>query len=32
HCMLFLTPENEFSGEKQDISMEEIQAVRDSMA
>jgi ferredoxin-thioredoxin reductase catalytic chain len=32
HCMLFLTPDNEFAGEKQDISMEEIQAVRDSMA
>lgn len=32
HCMLFLTEDNEFSGEKQDISMEEIQVVRDSMA
>lgn len=32
HCMLFLTPDNEFAGDKQDISMEEIQAVRDSMA
>ena len=32
HCMLFLTPENEFSGDKQDIAMEEIQSVRDSMA
>ena len=31
HCMLFLTPDNEFAGDKQDISMEEIQAVRDSM-
>ena len=32
HCMLFLTPDNEFSGEQQDIAMEEIQAVRSSMA
>jgi ferredoxin-thioredoxin reductase catalytic chain len=30
--MLFLTPDNEFAGEMQDIAMEEIQAVRDSMA
>jgi ferredoxin-thioredoxin reductase catalytic chain len=32
HCMLFLTPDNEFAGEQQDIAMEEIQAVRSSMA
>lgn len=32
HCMLFLTPDNEFAGEQQDIAMEEIQAVRDSLA
>lgn len=32
HCMLFLTPDNEFAGDKQDIALEEIQAVRDSMA
>src|SRR4028118_249494 len=32
HCMLFLTPDNEFAGEQQDIAMEEIQAVRNSMA
>ncbi|HAA26352.1 MAG TPA: ferredoxin--nitrite reductase [Cyanobacteria bacterium UBA8553] len=32
HCMLFLTPDNEFSGDKQDIAMEEIQTVRNSMA
>jgi len=32
HCMLFLTPDNEFAGEQQEIAMEEIQAVRDSMA
>jgi ferredoxin-thioredoxin reductase catalytic chain len=31
HCMLFLTPDNEFAGEQQDIAMEEIQAVRSSM-
>jgi len=31
HCMLFLTEDNEFRGEMQDISMEEIHAVRDSM-
>lgn len=32
HCMLFLTSDNEFSGEKQEITMEEIQTVRNSMA
>jgi ferredoxin-thioredoxin reductase catalytic chain len=32
HCMLFLTPDNEFAGEQQDIAIEEIQAVRDSLA
>jgi ferredoxin-thioredoxin reductase catalytic chain len=32
HCMLFLTSDNEFRGDNQDISMEEIQAVRASMA
>jgi ferredoxin-thioredoxin reductase catalytic chain len=32
HCMLFLTSDNEFAGDKQDIAIEEIQAVRDSMA
>lgn len=31
HCMLFITPDNEFAGEQQDISIEEIKAVRDSM-
>jgi ferredoxin-thioredoxin reductase catalytic chain len=30
--MLFLTPDNEFAGEQQDIAIEEIQAVRDSLA
>ncbi|MBR8828625.1 MAG: ferredoxin--nitrite reductase [Gomphosphaeria aponina SAG 52.96 = DSM 107014] len=32
HCMLFITPDNEFAGEQQEISMEEIIAVRSSMA
>lgn len=31
HCMLFLTPDNEFAGEKQEISIEELQAVRNTM-
>jgi ferredoxin-thioredoxin reductase catalytic chain len=31
HCMLFLTPENEFSGDKQEISLDAIKEVRDSM-
>ncbi|MGB7441553.1 MAG: ferredoxin-thioredoxin reductase catalytic domain-containing protein [Coleofasciculaceae cyanobacterium] len=32
HCMLFLTPDNDFAGEKQDISMQELQSARDTMA
>ncbi|MGB3694554.1 MAG: ferredoxin-thioredoxin reductase catalytic domain-containing protein [Spirulinaceae cyanobacterium] len=32
HCMLFITPDNEFAGEAQEISLEEIQKVRESMA
>ncbi|MBH8577718.1 ferredoxin--nitrite reductase [Nostocaceae cyanobacterium CENA369] len=32
HCMLFLTPDNEFAGEQQEISIETIKEVRDSMA
>jgi ferredoxin-thioredoxin reductase catalytic chain len=28
HCMLFITPENEFSGEEQQISWEDLQSVR----
>jgi ferredoxin-thioredoxin reductase catalytic chain len=32
HCMLFLTPDNEFSGEQQEITVEELQSIRDSMA
>ena len=31
HCMLFLTSDNEFSGDKQEISMETIKEVRDTM-
>ena len=31
HCMLFLTPDNEFAGDKQEIGLEEIKAVRESM-
>lgn len=31
HCMLFLTPDNDFAGERQDIEMEEIIKVRESM-
>ena len=32
HCMLFLTPENDFSGEQQEITMEDLQAARENMA
>lgn len=32
HCMLFLTSDNDFAGDKQEISIEEIKSVRDSMA
>jgi len=32
HCMLFLTPENDFSGEQQEITMEELQIARENMA
>ncbi len=31
HCMLFLTSDNEFAGENQDIDLEYIKTVRDSM-
>ncbi|WP_066377602.1 MULTISPECIES: ferredoxin thioredoxin reductase catalytic beta subunit [unclassified Anabaena] len=31
HCMLFLTPENEFAGKNQDITLDTIKEVRDSM-
>lgn len=32
HCMLFITPDNEFAGDQQEIPLESIQEVRDSMA
>ncbi|MGK7873056.1 MAG: ferredoxin-thioredoxin reductase catalytic domain-containing protein [Xenococcaceae cyanobacterium] len=32
HCMLFITPDNEFAGEEQEISLEELKKVRESMA
>lgn len=32
HCMLFLTPDNDFAGEAQEIDLEQIVAVRDSMS
>lgn len=32
HCMLFITPDNEFAGDKQDISLDYIQEVRKNMA
>lgn len=31
HCMLFITPDNEFAGEEQAISLDYIQEVRESM-
>ena len=31
HCMLFITPDNDFAAEKQDISLEYIKEVRASM-
>ncbi|MCP2730796.1 ferredoxin-thioredoxin reductase catalytic domain-containing protein [Limnofasciculus baicalensis] len=32
HCMLFLTSDNDFAGDKQDIPIEEIHTVRATMA
>lgn len=32
HCMLFITPDNEFAGEQQEISLDYIKEVRASMA
>ncbi|NEQ66525.1 MAG: ferredoxin--nitrite reductase [Symploca sp. SIO1B1] len=32
HCMLFLTSDNEFSGDKQEISIEEIKNTRSTLA
>jgi len=31
HCMLFLTPDNDFAGTTQEIGMDQIQAVRETM-
>ena len=32
HCMLFITEDNEFAGDKQEIPLEEIQKVRENMS
>lgn len=32
HCMLFLTPDNDFAGDKQDIDLEYIKEVRSQMS
>lgn len=32
HCMLFLQPDNDFAGQQQEISMDAIAAVRNSMS
>lgn len=32
HCMLFLTPDDDFAGEQQEISLEYIEEVRENMA
>jgi ferredoxin-thioredoxin reductase catalytic chain len=32
HCMLFIMPDNEFAGDQQEISLELIKEVRESMA
>jgi len=31
HCMLFLTPDNDFAGTHQEIGMDQLQAVRETM-
>ncbi|MEC4805067.1 MAG: ferredoxin-thioredoxin reductase catalytic domain-containing protein [Jaaginema sp. PMC 1079.18] len=31
HCMLFITPDNEFAGEQQEIDLDEIVKVREAM-
>lgn len=31
HCMLFITPDNDFAGKEQEISIEEIQKVKENM-
>ncbi|MEM8779150.1 MAG: ferredoxin-thioredoxin reductase catalytic domain-containing protein [Cyanobacteria bacterium P01_G01_bin.49] len=32
HCMLFITPDNEFAGDKQEIDLEYIKEVRENMS
>lgn len=32
HCMLFLTPDDDFAGEQQEISLEYIEEVKENMA
>lgn len=32
HCMLFLTPDNDFAGDKQEITNEDLQETRKTMA
>lgn len=32
HCMLFLTPDNDFAGEKQEIDMEQIKEARANLS
>ncbi len=31
HCMLFLTPDSDFAGDQQEISMEDLQAARENL-
>ncbi|MBW4682856.1 MAG: ferredoxin--nitrite reductase [Microcoleus vaginatus WJT46-NPBG5] len=31
HCMLFLTPENDFAGESQTMTIEQVKEIRESM-
>lgn len=32
HCMLFITPDNDFAGTRQDITIEELKEVEESMS
>jgi ferredoxin-thioredoxin reductase catalytic chain len=32
HCMLFITPDNDFAGEQQDIAMDELIKARESLS
>lgn len=32
HCMLFITPDNDFAGARQDITIEELKEVEESMS